>query len=207
MRKLRDDSTWNQLTSEQRERLEDWLFEENLGYAGAVGRVKKKFGLEATIASIGRFYRRRARERQTLELFEAGIAAAELNDLPVSVKSLRLAAIKLAGKAALRVASEKPERSEDLQSLAKLLLLSEDVDIRQRRLELAERWFHFEATAAARKDLPRLTAYLSVISDDTALSNEEKVSKVRDIMFPDSPKLSVDQIKQFEAESGSSKHG
>jgi hypothetical protein len=25
-------------------------------------------------------------------------------------------------------------------------------------------------------------------------------------MFPDSPKLSVDQIKQFEAESGSSKH-
>ena len=59
MRKMRDDSTWNQLTPEQRETLEGWLFDENLGYVETLERVQKEFGLEATIASLGRYYRRR----------------------------------------------------------------------------------------------------------------------------------------------------
>ena len=62
MRKMRDDSTWNQLSPEQRETLEEWLFDENLGYEKTVKRVREEFGLETTIASVGRFYRRRARE-------------------------------------------------------------------------------------------------------------------------------------------------
>src|ERR1035441_8756389 len=107
MRKMRDDSTWNQLTPEQRETLESWLFDENLGYAKTLARVQEEFGLEATIASVGRFYRRRARERQVEELVEAQAAANELNDLPVSVASLREAAVKLVGKAALKLAGEK----------------------------------------------------------------------------------------------------
>ena len=52
MRKMRDDSTWNQLTIEQREMLENWLFEENLGYAKTLERVQKEFGVEATVASL-----------------------------------------------------------------------------------------------------------------------------------------------------------
>jgi hypothetical protein len=51
MRKMRDDSTWNRLTPEQRETLESWLFDENLGYAKTLERVQKEFGVEATIAS------------------------------------------------------------------------------------------------------------------------------------------------------------
>jgi len=63
MRKMREDSTWSLLTPEQRETLEGWLFEENLGYAKTLERVQKEFGVTATMASLGRFYRRRARER------------------------------------------------------------------------------------------------------------------------------------------------
>ena len=33
MRKLRNDSSWNRLTYEQRDTPEGWLFDENLGYA------------------------------------------------------------------------------------------------------------------------------------------------------------------------------
>ena len=101
MRKLRDDSTWNQLSAAQRETLESWLFDENLGYAETLARVRQEFDLEASVASLGRYYRRRARERQLLEMVQAKVTASELNDLPVSADSLRSAAVKLVGKAVL----------------------------------------------------------------------------------------------------------
>jgi len=183
MRKLRDDSTWNQLTPEQRETLEEWLFDENLGYAETVARVQKEFGLESTIASVGRFYRRRARGRQTEELLEAQLEADEVNALPVSVASLRDAAVKLVGKAVLKLAGERPEELEQLVSFTKLLLESEDNDIRRSRLRLAERYFDYEATAASVKELPHLRAYLEVVGNDASLSHGEKMQRVHAILF------------------------
>ncbi len=183
MRKMRDDSTWNQLSPEQRETLESWLFDENLGYAKTLERAQKEFGVEATIASVGRFYRRRAQERQVEELVEAQAAADELNELPVSAESLRAAAVKLVGKAVLKMVSEQPDRLEQLASLTRLLLDSEDNDIRRARLRLAEKYFDYEATAASQKDLPQLRAYLAVVGDDTSLSHDEKIERVQAILF------------------------
>lgn len=183
MRKPREDSTWNQLAAEQRETLESWLFDENLGYAETLERVEAEFGLETTIASVGRFYRRRVRERQAEELMEAQAAASELNGLPVSVTDLREAAVKLVGKAALKLAGERPEELEHLVAFTKLLLTSEDNDLRRSRLKLAEKYFDYEATAAAQKELPRLRAYLEVIGDDTSLSHDEKIQRVSAILF------------------------
>ena len=183
MRKMRDDSTWNRLMPEQRETLESWLFDENLGYAKTLERVRKEFGVEATIASVGRFYRRRARERQVEELVEAQAAASELNDLPVNVANLREAAVKLVGKAVLKLAGEKPEELEQLVSFTKLLLASEDNDLRRSRLKLAEKYFDFEATAASIKELPHLRAYLDVVGNDASLNHNEKIKRVRDILF------------------------
>ena len=183
MRKLRDDSTWNRLTPEQRETLESWLFDENLGYAKTLERVQQEFGVEATMASVGRYYRRRARERQVEELVAAQTAASELNELPVSTDNLRAAAVKLVGKAVLKLASEKPTELEQLGSLTRLLLESEDNDIRRSRLKLAERYFDYEAAAAASKEWPRLRAYLAVIGDNTSLSHDEKIERVHAILY------------------------
>jgi hypothetical protein len=183
MRKMRDDSTWNRLTPEQRETLESWLFDENLGYSKTLVRVQKEFGMEATVASVGRFYRRRARERQVEELVEAQAAASELNDLPVDVASLREAAVKLVGKAVLKLAGEKPAELEQLVSFTKLLLESEDNDLRRSRLKLAEKYFDYEATAASIKELPHLRAYLDVIGDDASLNHDEKIERVKAILF------------------------
>ncbi len=180
---MRDDSTWNQLTLEQRETLESWLFDENLGYVKTLERIQKEFGLEATVASLGRFYRRRARERQLEELVMAQATADALNDLPVSVPSLREAAVKLVGKAVLKLAGEKPEELEQLASFTKLLLDSEDNDIRRSRLKLAQKCFDYEAAAAANKELPQMRAYLEVIGNDTSLSHDEKIKRVHAILF------------------------
>ena len=43
MSKLRSDSAWSKLTAEQRETLEGWLFEENIGYKEALERAQKEF--------------------------------------------------------------------------------------------------------------------------------------------------------------------
>jgi hypothetical protein len=163
--------------------LESWLFDENLGYAKTLERVQQEFGLATTIASVGRFYRRRARERQVEELVEAQATADELNELPVSAESLRDAAVKLVGKAVLKLAGEKPEELEQLVSFTKLLLDSEDNEIRRARLKLAEKYFDYEATAASRKELPQLRSYLCLIADDASLSHEQKMEKVRAILF------------------------
>src|SRR5712692_2359958 len=47
MRKMREDSTWNGLTAEQRQKLENWLFERNLGYAETLKRAHKEFGVQS----------------------------------------------------------------------------------------------------------------------------------------------------------------
>ena len=47
MRKMREDSTWNGLTGEQRQKLQSWLFERNLGYAETLERAHKEFGVQS----------------------------------------------------------------------------------------------------------------------------------------------------------------
>ena len=180
---MRKDSTWSRLTSAQRAKLEKWLFEGNLGYAEAVARAHKEFGVEGTVASMGRYYRRRAQERQPAELLEAQMAAAEVNDSPLKVESLRRAGMKLIGHLALKQALERPGELEPLVRLTKLLLASEGNGVRQGRLKLAERYFYREATEAARKEFAQLGAYLAGILDDASLDAQGKIEKVKQMLY------------------------
>jgi hypothetical protein len=190
VRKIRDDSTWLQLTPEERETLESWLFDENLGYEKTIERVKKEFGMEGTVASLGRYYRRRARERQDLELMNAQLVAMLWNKLPVNTDELRAAAMKLVAKAVLKLAIEKPDDLQQLASLTKLLLDSEKNDIRRSRLKLAEKYFDIDTFAAAQKDFPRIKAYLRWAEGDPLLNNEEKMNRVGEALFGTSwPKM------------------
>jgi hypothetical protein len=183
MRKMRSDSTWYQLTPEQRLTLEIWLFEENLGYTKTLERVQKEFGVEGTIASLGRYYRCMAQERQIFGLLKAQKAADVLNAMPGTTDALRTAALKLVGKAVMELTGESPEQLEQLASLTRILLESEDNDIRRSRLKLAEKYFHLEATAATIKEFPQLRAYLDALAEDTNLSNEEKTKRMNALLF------------------------
>jgi len=157
MSKLRDDSKWNRLTPEQREKLEEWLFEENLGYAKTLKRVKEQFGLEATISSLGRYYRRRAQERQMEEFLDAQEIAYQAKDLPLNVPVMREGLVRLLYKAALKLAVEKPGEVAELAAVMKLLLASEDNEIRRARQKLAERYFDYDAVADCQKESRRWT--------------------------------------------------
>ena len=61
--KLRSDSVFTQLTSEQIEQLEDWLFEEKLSYKEVIEKMEKTFGVKTSQTALGRYFRRLAGER------------------------------------------------------------------------------------------------------------------------------------------------
>jgi hypothetical protein len=183
MSKLRSDSTWSHLTPEQRETLETWLFDENLSYAETVERVRREFGLQATISSVGLFRRRRAAERQTEDLADAHAAAHALNNLPGNVTGLREALVKLAAKTAFNLATDKPDDLQPAVPLIKLLLASEAIEIRHSRLKLAQTRFEHHAATAALQELPNLRAYLKALENDTALTYDEKIGKLRAFLY------------------------
>lgn len=61
--KLRSDSVFAQLTVEQIEVLEDWLFEEKLSYKEVIGKLQQEFGLKTSQTALGRFFQRLSGER------------------------------------------------------------------------------------------------------------------------------------------------
>jgi hypothetical protein len=183
MRKLREDSLGNKLTLEQRDLLEHWLFDDNLGYTEARERVQKEFGLETTVWSVSRFFHQRARERPIEQLVEASVSAGMVNATPISTASLREAAVKLAGKSALKLAGEKPNDMDHLVAFTRLLLESEENEIRRERLRLSQRQFDHAAMASTIEELPQLRSYLITVSDDGSLTEMEKLERIRAIIL------------------------
>ena len=102
MNKLRSDSAFCQLTPEQVDVLEGWLFEERLGYPTVLEKLKAEFGLETSLTGLRRFYKRLEMERSRVSLMDA----VEMGGL--AVEALRSGTLKpgmlvLANKCAIRV--------------------------------------------------------------------------------------------------------
>jgi hypothetical protein len=146
MRKLRSDSNWNRLTGPQREMVEKWLFDEHLSYDATLARVKCEFGLVASRMSLCRYHQRRVREREVADLVTAQARAVSdlASDPNLSTDSVRTAAVNLMAVTTLTRLGERRALKE-MASMTRLLLRSEDNDIRRRRLKLAQEQFHYEA--------------------------------------------------------------
>ena len=198
-KRVRRNSRWNGLTRAQCELVEDWLFEENLTYAQTAERVKKEFGMEVSLWSVGRFYRYRAGIRQTIELFETQAAVNRLNRAPVKTEEMRAVAVKLLAKKAVRLATEKPEDTEGLMAVTKVLLQSETNDIRLRRVKMEERYYDFEANAACAKELEKVRSYVKTVGDNEYLNEKDKNELVRDLLFG-RDKVSIREAEELESD-------
>jgi hypothetical protein len=183
LKKVRADSRWSGLSFEQCEQVEQWLFEDNLTHDATAERLKQEFGVEASRWSVGRFYRHRARVRQSLELLEAQVASDELGAIPARTKEMRETAVKLLAKSAVRLATERPEDLKDLMVLTRLLLLGEENEIRLRRVKLEERFYDLEANAAGARELEKVRAYLRTVMENEDLTNDEKQERVVQLLF------------------------
>ncbi len=138
MSKLRSDAKWNELTDEQRDTLSGWLFEENLGYCEALERAQNAFGFSASLASLGRFYQRLAKERLEAELAEAQATAQELEQSPLDWEEVESGAMRLVANRLVQLAVAKPEQVKEMATLARVLIANEKVKMQRRQLELEE---------------------------------------------------------------------
>jgi hypothetical protein len=185
-RKLRGDSHWSGLAAGQQEQLEDWLFEEKLGYRVTLARVREEFGLEVSVASVGRICRRLARERQAAEVVDSERTALDMKELGIGTGNMREAAVQLVAKEVLRVNSEEPEELDRFESLTRLLLECERNELRWTRTQLAERRFEMAAVAECQEDLARLKTYLGQL-DKYNLTREHRVATLHVLLHGNLP--------------------
>jgi len=155
MNKLRADSTWNELTSEQREKLDEWLFEEEVSYQEARERAQREWGIESSIASVGRYYRRGRNARMLEEMAETQATAKALNGTGLNMKTLRSSALKVIGKRLFEKAMDGCDVKE-LAALGRLVSEGEKREIQRARLALERERFEFSAAEAALAELPHV---------------------------------------------------
>lgn len=138
MGKLRSDSAWAALSPEQRETLEEWLFEENLAYKEALERARTEFGITASLTSLVDYYRRVAQERMQRELLSVQQMAEEFDKTEVDWEGLGATAMTLVAKRMLQLAVISPGKVKELVSLGRLLVANDAIDIKRRWVELEE---------------------------------------------------------------------
>ncbi len=155
-KKIRANAAWNGLSDEQRGTLERWLFKENLGFAQALERARKELGFAGSMASLQRFYHRRAESRMLDELAADAGGPDE--------KTARSAGMRAVGRIFLKQVTDNPDAAKEWTGLAKLLLHSEENELRRAAeaekneiwrngLALAREKFEFDAAEAALKQL------------------------------------------------------
>jgi hypothetical protein len=86
-----------------------------------------------------------------------------------------------------------------LEQRNKILLLSEDNDIRRERLKLEQQRLQSETQADLSDEIPKLAQFLMDIEEDDDLSEEEKAKRIHAFLFPGAGKPGLAPISQSEA--------
>jgi len=149
MSKTKASAAWNDLSAEQRETLEKWLFEENLSYPQAHERARKELGFAGSVSSVVRFYRRTAHERLMAELAEARERAAEITGTAAGTEGLRASAMQVIGQLLLRQVTQNQGTVRDWSPLARLLLQSEHNDLQREWLAARQKSMEVQAMRGA----------------------------------------------------------
>jgi len=196
MKKLRSDALWNELTPEQLEKLDAWLFEENQSYSEILSKAQRELGFKGSDGSLRRYYQRRRQERVMEEL-------AETKGSPEDVEALRVAAVKMAGTYAYQQLAETPEEVEKWGPALKLMvendhnqtlregqklrreLREEDRKLRREAMGFAKEKFQFDTMEQALKALTQLRELAEARKDPDLRGYEENVmlNKLRREMF------------------------
>jgi hypothetical protein len=179
MGKLRSDSTWAALTPEQRESLEDWLFEENLGYTEALERAQKEFGVTASKTSLIRFYQRAAAERAKREFLDLETTIREMKGLEVDVPEMRSAAMCLITKRLMKLSLESPEQVKEMAWLGSVLVQNEAQSIKRGWLNIGREKFQYDAATACMIHKLRIDEVMA----DESMTDGQQVQKIREEIF------------------------
>jgi hypothetical protein len=178
MRKLRCDATWAALTPEQRETLEGWLFEENLGYPEALERAQKEFGVTGSRMSLVRFYQRVAAERAQHELLELDEAVKEMKGMDVNIDEMKSAAMCLITKRLMKLSLESPNKVKEMAWLGQVLVAHEAQDVKRGWLNIGREKFELVVAKERAEDPPEALA-----GEEDYAAEDAEVLKIRKHLF------------------------
>jgi hypothetical protein len=131
MKKLATNARWSGLPPESVQKLENWLFDEKLAFSDALERAQRELAFTGSLSSLKRFYQRRSRERVVGEFADLCRGAQNVVDAPGNVRLLRTAAMKIVSQLFFKKITENPDSTREWEFLAKLLLQSEDNELRR----------------------------------------------------------------------------
>ena len=131
MNKLRNDSVFSQLTPEQVELLEGWLFEENLGYKEALERVEKEFQVKGSLSGLRRFYRRLALERSREDLVEMAEVCADALKTLKTDGTMQAGLMALGYKCAMELLVQSPGKVREFTALLRALTSAQALEMKR----------------------------------------------------------------------------
>lgn len=154
MRKLRCDALWNTYTPEQKQKLEEWLIEKNIGIRQVQRLAKKELGIDCGKSTIGRIYQYLIKFKAADEVSEAQSAAEELLNSGAKPDQVRDSSMTMISVRLLQKAMSDKASVKDLATLGRVILQSQERQIQEKRVDLARERFQFKAAQAALEVLP-----------------------------------------------------
>ena len=112
MRKTRIEACWNQLSAEQRDTLDQWLFEENMSYAKAFPFAQAKLGFKGSLASLKRYGVRRRKEQVMEEFQDLRDELVTLSGAPTDPKEIHAGSVKLMERYLFKRLQDSPDDIE-----------------------------------------------------------------------------------------------
>jgi hypothetical protein len=181
--KLRCDSPWAALTAEQRETLEGWLFEENLGYVEVLERVQYTFGITASKMSLARYYQRLAAERANRELLDLNTAVVEMRRLGIDRAELSAAVMSLLAKRLLKLLLESPDKLKEIAWLGNVLVGNEGQEIKRGWLALGREKFELDVARERAEDEAERQMMADANVEDDYAEEDARVLAIRRHLF------------------------
>jgi len=182
MSKIRSDSIWNSLPPEQRQKLEHWLFVERVSFQVVKERAEKEWGVTGSVVGLSKFYHRVEGERVADELETAAETAARMEGTEGKLENLQASAMKVMGMRLLQNTVSRGDVKE-LAVLNRALARNEERKILNRRLDLAQRKFEFNAAKAVLNNI----ALLEKITKDEQEREDAKIEAIRLAIFGTPP--------------------
>lgn len=188
-RKTRTDSKLDGLPPNQKEVLERWLFEENLGYKEALARLWQDFSVRSSRKALGVFYQRVQQERMLEKVVSrAATANAVVKKFDEHPADTYRAVLDVVGQIALGEAmKEEAEVSvEKLFDLTRLMIAAKKEETRQEVVALDREKFEDDASARMMqllREKPEVLKQLAATVASPKLSESQKITAIRQRLF------------------------
>ena len=180
--KLSARSPLSKLTVEQRQTVEEWLFDENLSYLETGQRCLSEFKIKITIKSLFSFYRLVAQKR-TLDRIthSANNANAVVKTFTENPADTYQALIKVAGQIAFDKAIQSPDQLDlpTIRDFTRLLIASRHADLNSKKFHLDREKWEFDVARTCFNHHAELQALVA----NKSLDEDARLQAIRRSLF------------------------